>query len=103
MSEVQALESKYVSLDLFDTITYRGIPDGYRDKFSDGMAYILDLIYESEPEDATNRGVSYWTIYKDEIVCAHCKHPVESNRENRMMLTNYCPHCGMQMKVEEYI
>lgn len=34
--------SRYIDAEKFDVFTYKGIPEGYKDKFDDGVLYALN-------------------------------------------------------------
>ena len=97
MPKGKTVVTKYIPKNMFDEITYDGIPGGYCDTFVDGMSYMLELIDNAKPADVMEKRTSYWTVKDDEIVCAKCKKRAVANRQNVTMLTDFCPNCGSKM------
>lgn len=97
MPKTKALD-KYINVNDLNEMTFCGIPDGYKDSFVDGMAYILEMIDMMEPADVSAMGNSEWIVRKGEVVCSKCLKTPIINRESKMQLTNYCPNCGRKTR-----
>ena len=44
--------SRYIDSEKFDCVAFKGIPDGYKDTFADGVLYALNRIDEQPTVDA---------------------------------------------------
>lgn len=44
--------SRYIDSEKIDCVAFKGIPDGYKDTFADGVLYVLNRIDEQPTVDA---------------------------------------------------
>ena len=58
---------RYIDSEKFDCVAFKGIPDGYKDTFADGLLYALNRIDEEPTVDAVKV-----------VRCKDCKYLNES-------------------------
>lgn len=89
---------RLINADVYECVSYKGVPDGYDDSFDGGVLWMLDHIDE-QPTIEPKRGK--WSVggYFDEIygrscICSVCG-------RDAFGFTRYCPSCGAKMEVGE--
>ena len=95
----------YISREALEVVTYQGIPNGYNDKFDDGVQWMLEQIDALPSADVQLVRRGHWVHDgydhphgNDWIHCSECgKRGINVPAD----LTNYCPNCGARMDGEQ--
>lgn len=102
--------ARYIDADAFETFGYAvdGGNDDFKDGFDEGVQFVLECIDEQPTADVRENVKGKWV--KENIVltsyppqyqwhCSVCGKLLQGF--DKSILTNYCPHCGADMRGEK--
>ena len=91
-----------IDADVFEVVTYTGIPEGYNDTFGDGVDWILEKI-DSMPTIESERKKGRWIRrlvdcgFNADWNCSRCGWKTSLEEHDY----NFCPNCGADMGDKE--
>ena len=102
-----------IDADVFEVVTWAGIPEGYNDTFGDGVDWILEKIDRQptiEQKCKTGRWIKMSDADGEYYACSECgdelpryaitkptwDHPFSDYRS--IEKTDFCPSCGADLR-----
>ena len=67
----------------------------------EGVQACLDVLMEQPIVDAVEVVHAKWIVKGQDLFCSHCDQESGYNPWGANTFSNYCPHCGAKMDLEE--
>lgn len=91
--------SRLIDAELLDCVSWKDIPDGYKDTFVDGARWILEQI---DAQPTIERKTGKWlpdnnNYYEERFICSVCGKSYKVDTCMGKPMWDFCP-CGADMR-----